>query len=72
MATTIDVMVEGWSEIISGYFAHLFSGPMVLYSWLCRCLPYGVRIDNECDSMLHHLETYYLRHNELVCFWDDM
>ncbi|KAK8816999.1 hypothetical protein WA556_002898 [Blastocystis sp. ATCC 50177/Nand II] len=62
MATTIDVMVEGWSEIISGYFAHLFSGPMVLYSWLY----------NECDSMLHHLETYYLRHNELVCFWDDM
>ena len=63
METTIDMMIEGWSEIISGYFAHLFSGPMVLNSWLCKHTFCDVSVDNECDSMLHHLETYYLRKN---------
>lgn len=35
METMIDVMTEGWSEVISGYFDHLFCGPGELCSWLC-------------------------------------
>ena len=34
MATTIDIMVEGWNDVISGYSAHLFNDPCALYSWI--------------------------------------
>lgn len=32
----IDMMIEGWDDVLSGYFDHLFSSPGVLKSWLCR------------------------------------
>ena len=41
MATTIDIMVEGWNDVISGYSAHLFNDPCALYSWIRkRFLPF--------------------------------
>ena len=33
---TIDMMIEGWNEIITGYFQHLFNSPGVLKAWLCN------------------------------------
>ena len=36
MAATIDMMVEGWKDVISGYFAHLFNDPGVLSEWISR------------------------------------
>ena len=37
MTSTIDMMVEGWKDIISGYFAHLFNDPGVLSEWIRIC-----------------------------------
>ena len=33
--TLIDMMIEGWDDVLSGYFANLFNGSVVLKSWLC-------------------------------------
>ena len=36
MEAMIDMMIEGWNDVITGYFTNLFSDPGVLKSWLCR------------------------------------
>ena len=35
MQTLIDMMIEGWDDVLSGYFVNLFNGSGVLKSWLC-------------------------------------
>lgn len=56
----IDMMIEGWNEVISGYFSHLFNSPGFLKAWLCIYLLDNCNLDNECDTLLSHLEHYYL------------
>ncbi|KAK8821422.1 hypothetical protein WA538_000790, partial [Blastocystis sp. DL] len=62
MATTIDIMVEGWNDVISGYSAHLFNNPCALYSW----------IHKECDVLLSRLEAVYSRNNTAYFVSDDV
>ena len=30
----IDIMVEGWKDVIAGYFSHLFNERSVLLNWI--------------------------------------
>lgn len=34
MRTMIDIMVEGWKDVIAGYFSHLFNDRAVLINWI--------------------------------------
>ncbi|CBK22582.2 uncharacterized protein [Blastocystis hominis] len=58
LQATIDMMIEGWDDVLSGYFDHLFSSPGVLKSWLY----------NECDTLLDRLEHYYRLHKVFYIF----
>ena len=67
MVTTIDIMVEGWNDVISGYSAHLFNDPCALYSWIRkRFFSHSYREDTECDVLLSRLEAVYSRNNVVV------
>ena len=80
MASTIDMMVEGWKDIISGYFAHLFNDPGVLSAWIRICCRTSWIVDGECNVLLSRLEAVYKRNGVdsnvflflvdcLLCFW---